>query len=219
MWCSEITTVTCPINIPTRGNREEFGGNPRSHWQTKIKIKLLVWSAFSYLCQDKQSSNSSPSVKVGWRREQVQPSSKHSSRDNTTSQGTLVCLALKLHQQTANFGVWGHGDKAPGATEMKDSEQQGVWSVQSNPCTDPSPVCALLTPTHTQTATSQRGLDWMRAPGAKFLFWFYFLRIQLSEAFWLAQAPLSSKQMQFFTKKDNSQVEFPLLSFSIRREN
>lgn len=161
MWCSEITTVTCPINIPTRGNREEFGGNPRSHWQTKIKIKLLVWSAFSYLCQDKQSSNSSPSVKMGWRREQAQPSSKHSSRDNTTSQGTLVCLALKLHQQTANFGVWGHGDKAPGATEMKDSELQGVWSVQSNPCTDP-PLCVLcsLQLTHKPRLHSEVWTEW-----------------------------------------------------------
>lgn len=212
MWCSEITT--CPTDIPTRGNREGFGGSPRSHWQIKIKIKLLVWSGFSYLCQDKQSSDSSPCVKVGWRREQEQPSCKHSSMDNTTQQGSFVCLGLKLHQQIAN-PPWSTGTKSL-EPEMKDSELQGVWGVQSNPCTDPPlwAPCELCSHKNHKWA-----LDWMRAPGAKFLFLFYFLRIQLSETFWLAQALLSSKQMQFFTKKDNSQVEFPLLSFSIRREN
>lgn len=217
MWSSEITTVTCPKDIPITGNREEFGGSSRR--EMKIKIKLLVWSVFSYLCQDKQSSNSSPRVKVGWRREQVQPSSKHSSTDNTTSQGTLVCLGLKLHQQTANSGVWGHFG-ARGQIPW-DHRDEGQWTAGSVRCPEQSlqdpPLCVLCSLQLTQEP--QRGLDWTRAPGAKFLFLFYFLRIQLSETFWLAQALLSSKQMQFFTKKDNSQVEFPLLSFSIRREN
>lgn len=228
MWCSEMTTVTCPTEIPTRGNREGLGGSPRSLWQIKIKIKLLVWSVFSHLCQDKRSSSSSPCVKVGWGTERAaQPSSNIPARTAQRARGHWhrgqgsPCVPWSETPPVNCKPALEHGDKVSGASEMKDSELWAVWGVQRSPAGSMAVCapCSLLTPAHTRTTTPQRDLGWMRAPGAKFLFLFYFLRIQLSEAFWLAQALLSSKQMQFFTKKDNSQVEFPLLSFSIRREN
>jgi len=60
-------------------------------------------------------------------------------------------------------------------------------------------VC--LFPFRRRNMTSQQNLDlgWTGSPGAKFLFIFYFLRIQLSATFWLPQSLLSLKQMQFFT--------------------
>lgn len=231
MWCSEITTITCPTDIPTRGNnREEFGGSLRSHWQIEIKMKLLVWSVFSYLCQDRGSSNTSRCK--GGMGERTTTTAQLWTLPAWTAQhprappgaearAAPVSLDLKLHQRTAN-PLWTTGTKSlePQRRRTVTCKEWGVSKAtpaRIHPC-----ACsglALLSPAHTRTTTSQWNSDWMRAPGAKFLFSFYFLRIQLSATCWLAQPLLSSKQMQFFTKKDNSQVEFPLLSFSIRREN
>lgn len=104
-------------------------------------MKLLVWSVFSHLCQDKgSSSSSSPCVKVDGG-ENTKPSPKRSSMDSTRDQdrwgrgrAASGCLDLKLQ---THFGAWGqspwsHGD---------EGHEQGVWGVHSSPAASVA-VCA-----------------------------------------------------------------------------
>lgn len=121
MWCSEITTITCPTDIPTGGNREEFGGSPRSHWQIEIKMKLLVWSVSSYLCQDKGSSNTSLCGWDGGENNNYSTAPNTPSMDSTMLRGSPgqrpvqpLCpsiLQFSFPQRTAN-PLWTMGTKS-----------------------------------------------------------------------------------------------------------